>query len=534
MWLEIYIEYMERTATVLILFIVVMSPWAGSVPIAIAAPPGRPISSTSRSPAKYYAKYAEMIWNPKELKGFISESFASLLKWVWALPATTKTGSKAVLEFESGYTVETVFDGSKHGIEPHAIQVSPDGELLILDSANSNILTVTPPLSRYSRAKLFAGSADGYAGYVDGRPREARLNHPKGFTVDDKGNVYVADTMNMAIRKIGEAGVTTIAGGRSTKSGHIDGPSEDAKFSNDFDLVYVSSTCSLLVVDRGNQAIREIQLNYDDCAYQYGSNFSLGILLIGGAAFCGYVLALLQQGVATAIFPRREIQEKSGRSKNLPGPAKGSERPSFIPIDGEQEIVDGGWVSFGKFFVDILKSIAEIIGGLFSYLTGGFRRKSPYKKGNLWPLRDSLIPEDDDDIEPQLTPRKKKTVTFREPEIDTPISPPSSTGSHNGDFGPTREYISPFISNRSVNQNHGYYRDEDNQDHVQPLRHHSSAPETYFEKDYDTTNEVVFGAVQETEGVYKPVEIKPVDYSDPMYNHHNIRPRMGMGQYYDY
>lgn len=53
-----------------------------------------------------------------------------------------------MLEFESGYTVETVFDGSKHGIEPHAIQVSPDGELLILDSANSNILTVTPPLSR--------------------------------------------------------------------------------------------------------------------------------------------------------------------------------------------------------------------------------------------------------------------------------------------------------------------------------------------------------------------------------------------------
>jgi len=94
--------------------------------------------------------------------------------------------------------------------------------------------------------------------------------------------------------------------------------------------------------------------------------------------------------------------------------------------------------------------------------------------------------------------------------------------------------MSPFISNRSINQNHGYYQDEDNQDRVQPLRHHSSVPETYFEKDYDTTNEVVFGAVQETRGDYKPVEIKPVDYGDPMYNHHNIRPRMGTGQYYDY
>jgi hypothetical protein len=41
---------------------------------------------------------------------------------------------------------------------------------------------------------------------VDGRLREARMNHPKGFTVDDKGNIYVADAMNMAIRKISDTG----------------------------------------------------------------------------------------------------------------------------------------------------------------------------------------------------------------------------------------------------------------------------------------------------------------------------------------
>ena len=237
------------------------------------------------------------------------------------------------------------------------------------------------------------------------------------------------------------------------------------------------------------------------------------------------VSQLLAQVFQISLFAYRcqGIQDKSRKSKNLSGLAKGSERSSFIPINGEEEILDGGWVFFGKFFVDILKSIAEIIGGLFSYITGGFRKKSPYKKGNLWPLRDSLIPDDDDDIEPQLTPRKKKTVTFREPEIDAPISPPSSSGLHNGDYGLAREYTSLFISNRSINQNHGYYQDEDNQDHVQPLRHHSSAPETYFERDYDTTNEVVFGDVQETIGIYKPVDFKPVDYGDPMYNHHNIK-----------
>ncbi|GLJ28774.1 hypothetical protein SUGI_0567350 [Cryptomeria japonica] len=512
------------------LVLLVLSPWEGMVRTASAAPPGRLISSSSSS-AKSYAKYADIILNPKELKGFVSDAFAALLKWIWAFPSKTKSG-RPVLQFESGYSVETVFDGSKHGIDPYSIQVSPDGDLLILDSENSNILRVTPPLSRYSRAKLLAGSADGYAGHVDGKPKLARLNHPKGFTVDDKGNVYVADTMNMAIRKIGEAGVTTIAGGRSTKSGHIDGPSEDAKFSNDFDVVYVGSTCSLLVVDRGNQAIREIQLNYDDCAYQYGSNFSSGILFMGGAALVGYVLALIQQGVVTSVFSRQEQKDKSN-SKKLPGSKAGNR--SSMWVDEDQGNVDAGWVSFGKFFIDVFKSIGEIIGGLFSYVTGGFRRKSPHKKGNLWPLRDSLIPEDDD-IEPQLTPRRKRSVTFREPEVDTPMSPPLSAESRSGDGRPTREYMNRFTFNGSFNNRHEHYEDEDSQGHLKPLRHHSSAPETYFERNYDSSNEVVFGAVQETGEINEPVEIKPVDYGDPMYDHHNIRQRTntGMGQYYNY
>lgn len=58
-----------------------------------------------------------------------------------------------------------------------------------------------------SRPKLIAGSPEGYSGHVDGRTREARMNHPKGMTMDDRGNIYIADTMNMAIRKITDAGM---------------------------------------------------------------------------------------------------------------------------------------------------------------------------------------------------------------------------------------------------------------------------------------------------------------------------------------
>lgn len=59
-------------------------------------------------------------------------------------------------------------------------------------------------------------------------------------------------------------------------AGYTDGPSEDAKFSNDFDVVYVRPTCSLLVIDRGNAALRQIPLGVEDCNYQYSSISPIG------------------------------------------------------------------------------------------------------------------------------------------------------------------------------------------------------------------------------------------------------------------
>lgn len=82
-------------------------------------------------------------------------------------------------------------------------------------------------------------------------------------------------------------GVTTIAGGKWGRGGgHVDGPSEDAKFSSDFDVVYIGSSCSLLVIDRGNQAIREIQLHYDDCADHHDGSFHLGMTLSHNFEHC--------------------------------------------------------------------------------------------------------------------------------------------------------------------------------------------------------------------------------------------------------
>ncbi|KAK1273220.1 hypothetical protein QJS04_geneDACA013289 [Acorus gramineus] len=466
----------------------------------------------------------------KFVSGFFSNALSALLKWLWSLPATTKTAMTAngrpVLKYESGYTVDTVFDGSKLGIEPFAVEVSPTGELLVLDSANSNIYRMSPPLSKYSRPRLVAGSADGYAGHVDGRPREARMNHPKGFTVDDRGNIYVADTVNMAIRKISDSGVTTIAGGKWSRGGsHVDGPGEDAMFSDDFDVVYIGSSCSLLVIDRGNQAIREIQLNFDDCAYQYGTGFPLGLVVLLAAGFFGYMLALLQRRVGGMVVSSKNDPPRTPKKANIPTlpyqksmkPPSG--RPPLIPMEDDskkQDDDEGLFTSIGRLFINAGSSVTEILRGLVP----GLRRKQYQQqqwKSNPWPVQDSYIVPNEDEPPPveARTPTPRKTYAFMSKDADKAHHFRHGRGFYSGWDG----------------ESHQQMQQTQHQQHQQ--RYHSSGPQTYYEQSCESTNEIVFGAVQETMGGQRgAVEIKPVNYDESSYGLRSRNNFMGYSHEY--
>ncbi|XVE92465.1 hypothetical protein REPUB_Repub01dG0099800 [Reevesia pubescens] len=460
----------------------------------------------------------------KIVSGVFSNALSAFMKWLWSLKATTKTAitGRPMMKFEGGYTVETVFDGSKLGIEPYTVEVLPSGELLILDSANSNLYRISASLSLYSRPRLVAGSPEGYPGHVDGKTREARMNHPKGLAVDDRGNIYIADTMNMAIRKISDAGVTTIAGGKCSRGGgHVDGPSEDAKFSNDFDVVYVGSSCSLLVIDRGNRAIREIQLHFDDCAYQYGSAFPLGMAVLVAAGFFGYMLALLQRRVGTIVSSQNDQDSVKVNTVSSPyqKPLK-SVRPPLIPTEDEQEKQEEGFFgSLGKLFVNGGVSALEILGGVFP----GYRKKplsyqyqsqhqQQQKHSMPWPAQESFVIPDED--EP--------------PSIDT--------------RAPTPRKMYPFMSKdaekiHQIRQSRAFYSgwDSDMQHQQHHHRYQSSTPHTYYEQSHEKTNEIVFGAVQDQDGKREGVVIKPVDYGDNSYDYqHNFRFRSNLGYNHGY
>lgn len=100
-----------------------------------------------------------------------------------------------------------------------------------------------------------AGNAT--AGYADGMGVSAEFNNPGGIAVDAQGNIYVSDTFNNRIRKIGTDGTVTTVAGNGTP-GYLDASSAaNAEFYAPQGLV-VDPQGNIFVADFGNNAIREI------------------------------------------------------------------------------------------------------------------------------------------------------------------------------------------------------------------------------------------------------------------------------------
>lgn len=146
--------------------------------------------------------------------------------------------------FADGPAAAAAFD------TPSALAIDRLGNLYVADTGNNAIRKVAPDGS----VSTLAGG--GEPGYLDGNGRAARFNGPVGVAVDREGNVYVADTYNDRIRRIGRDGtVTTLAG--SGSPGSLDGTGTAAAFDTPSAIV-VDKNGLLFVADTGNDAIRRI------------------------------------------------------------------------------------------------------------------------------------------------------------------------------------------------------------------------------------------------------------------------------------
>ena len=94
-------------------------------------------------------------------------------------------------------------------------------------------------------------------GALDGAGSSALFYRPYGLTIDNQGNVLIADEWNHRIRKISPGGeVSTIAG--NGVIGHVNGNGTASSFNYPWDLT-VDSLDNIYVVDGNNQVIRKLQ-----------------------------------------------------------------------------------------------------------------------------------------------------------------------------------------------------------------------------------------------------------------------------------
>jgi len=131
---------------------------------------------------------------------------------------------------------------------PWGITFAKDGNLYVADRNNHRVRKLTPQ----GNSSTIAGSS---AWYADGIGSHAKFNCPAGITIDDDGNLLVADYYNHRIRKVTPQGaVSTIAG---SSPGNQDGECTKALFNHPRGIT-LDWEGNIIVADWDNHTIRKM------------------------------------------------------------------------------------------------------------------------------------------------------------------------------------------------------------------------------------------------------------------------------------
>lgn len=135
---------------------------------------------------------------------------------------------------------------------PYGLTIDNDGNILVADEWNHKIRKVTPT----GEVTTIAGT--GEVGLIDGPSNQAAFNYPWDLTVDADNNIYIADGYNYVIRKIESNGTVSSYAGTPLTSGGVDGVGITATFSGATSITWDKITGSLFVGDAYNHLVRSI------------------------------------------------------------------------------------------------------------------------------------------------------------------------------------------------------------------------------------------------------------------------------------
>ena len=165
--------------------------------------------------------------------------------------------------------------------QPTALAAAPDGTLYIADSGNHRIRKV----SLDGVISTVSGSTQGFSG--DGQSAaSATLDTPEGIALDLSGNLYIADSHNHRVREIAASDgvIQTIAGNGGSGFSGDEASARSSKLALPKG-VSISSNGEIYIADSANQRIRKI--GADGVITTVSGNGVQGLSGDGGIATAG-------------------------------------------------------------------------------------------------------------------------------------------------------------------------------------------------------------------------------------------------------
>ena len=138
--------------------------------------------------------------------------------------------------------------------DPVSLALDLAGNVYISDWANHRVRKVTPD----GKITTFAGSGHGFFSGDNGPAIEADMSHPRGLALGSDGSLYIADEWNHRIRRVDPAGIiTTVAGNGAAAFSGDGGPARAAQLSGAFGVT-MDDAGNLYIADSGNNRIRKV------------------------------------------------------------------------------------------------------------------------------------------------------------------------------------------------------------------------------------------------------------------------------------